>query len=87
MDLPGALAKAPSDVILAGNLDPSGVFARSTPEQVRAATRALLDATRMSRNCVLSSGCDIRLRRRLGTSRPFSLLLAAHKPELKRKSL
>jgi len=59
MDLPSALAQAPPDVILAGNLDPSGVFARSTPDQVRAATRALIEATRRFRNYILSSGCDI----------------------------
>ncbi|HNU98710.1 MAG: uroporphyrinogen decarboxylase family protein [Verrucomicrobia bacterium] len=71
MDLPGALAKAPSDVVLAGNLDPSGVFARSTPEQVRAATRALLDATRTSRNYVLSSGCDIPPQTPIGNIEAF----------------
>jgi uroporphyrinogen decarboxylase len=59
MDLPAALAKAPADAILAGNLDPSGVFARSTPDQVRAATRTLLGATQGFRNYILSSGCDI----------------------------
>jgi len=59
MDLPAALAKAPADVILAGNLDPAGIFVRSTPDQVRAATRGLREATRTFPNCILSSGCDI----------------------------
>ena len=58
MDLPSALAQLrptsswPAISIL-------GVFARSTPDQVRAATRALIEATRRFKNYILSSGCDI----------------------------
>jgi uroporphyrinogen decarboxylase len=47
------------DIILAGNLDPSGVFRSGTPEEVREATRDLLERTATLRNFVPSSGCDL----------------------------
>jgi uroporphyrinogen decarboxylase len=59
MDLPTALAKVPSDVILCGNLDPAQVFVRSSPTEVAARTTQLLAATSSYRNFVLSSGCDL----------------------------
>ncbi len=59
MDLPAALAKVPSDVILCGNLDPAQVFVRSAPADVTARTTQLLSATANHRNFVLSSGCDL----------------------------
>jgi uroporphyrinogen decarboxylase len=59
MDLPAALAKVPKDVVLCGNLDPAGVFCRSTSEEVRQRTRELLEATRAFPNFILSSGCDV----------------------------
>ena len=59
MDLPAALGKVPKDVVLCGNLDPAGVFCRSTPEEVRERTCDLLDATRTFPNFIISSGCDV----------------------------
>lgn len=59
MDLPAALRQVPAGTLVCGNLDPAKVFVQSTPEQVRAATQALRDATAGRPNHVLSSGCDI----------------------------
>ena len=59
MDLPAALKKVPSDVVLCGNLDPAGVFCQLPPDQVRSRAASLLAATSGHRNHVLSSGCDV----------------------------
>ena len=59
MDLPCALKQAPPDVVLCGNLDPAKVFVNSTPSEVLAAAKHLVEATQAYRNFVLSSGCDI----------------------------
>ena len=59
MDLPAALGKAPSSVVLCGNLDPSGVFCGLAPAEVRERATQLLAATAGHRNYVLSSGCDV----------------------------
>jgi uroporphyrinogen decarboxylase len=59
MDLPAALGQVTATTLICGNLDPAKVFVQSTPEQVRAATRALRAATDGRPNHVLSSGCDI----------------------------
>jgi uroporphyrinogen decarboxylase len=59
MDLAVALPKVSADVVLCGNLDPTGVFCQLNPEAVRERVQALLDATENHRNFVLSSGCDL----------------------------
>lgn len=60
MDMAAALAQAPADVVLSGNLDPSGVFVRSTPDAVRECTTGLLRSVAQARNgFLLSSGCDL----------------------------
>ena len=59
MNMPEALETCPSDVLVMGNLDPVGVFRMSTPEQVRQATKNLLEQTAGYKNFVLSSGCDV----------------------------
>jgi uroporphyrinogen decarboxylase len=59
MDVPGALGKVGSEITVCGNLDPTAVFLQSTPDQVRAATLNLLQATQSHRNFVISSGCDV----------------------------
>ncbi len=59
MDIVQALGKVGDSAILCGNLDPASVFHLGTPETVRAAARALLDAVGPRRNFVLSSGCDV----------------------------
>lgn len=53
------LAKAPSDVICMGNLDPAGVLAQGTPDIVQDATLHLLSQCACYPNFILSSGCDI----------------------------
>ncbi len=59
MDLPAALAKVPSEVVVCGNLDPAGVFCGQSPEEVENTTRALCRSTATHRNHVVSSGCDL----------------------------
>jgi uroporphyrinogen decarboxylase len=54
-----ALEQLPSDILVLGNLDPVAVFRSGTPDTVRAATEALLQATKRFRNFVISSGCDV----------------------------
>ena len=53
------IAKVPPDMLACGNLDPAAVLLAGTPEEVEAATLALLEAMRPWPNFVLSSGCDI----------------------------
>ena len=59
MDIVAALERVAGQVILGGNLDPAAVFHGGTPESVRTATLALLDATKDHKNYFISSGCDI----------------------------
>jgi uroporphyrinogen decarboxylase len=59
MDLPAALEKVPKDVVLCGNLDPTGVFCQLPPAEVKVRAQELLSRTAAYRNFVLSSGCDI----------------------------
>ena len=59
MNMLNALETCPEDVLVMGNLDPVGVFKMSTPQQVKQATKNLLEQTAGYRNFVLSSGCDV----------------------------
>ena len=60
MDIAEALARVQDrDIILSGNLDPSGIFRSGTPEGVRDATRELMQRTSTLKNFVPSSGCDL----------------------------
>lgn len=59
MDLPAALAKVSSGIVLCGNLDPAGMFCQAAPEHVQEAATGLLRKTASFRNFVLSSGCDL----------------------------
>ena len=59
MDIAAALERVAGKVIIGGNLDPAAVFHGATPETVRTATLALLEATKDHRNFIASSGCDI----------------------------
>jgi uroporphyrinogen decarboxylase len=59
MDMAAALQHAPGDVVLCGNLDPTGVFVQATPAELAAKTRELLEITRPHPNFVMSSGCDV----------------------------
>ena len=53
------ITQVPPDVLVCGNIDPAGVFRLGTPDEVEAATTALLAEMRPYPNFVLSSGCDI----------------------------
>ncbi|MDD5704855.1 MAG: uroporphyrinogen decarboxylase family protein [Kiritimatiellae bacterium] len=53
------LPQVPRRILVAGNLDPSGLFKNGTPAMVRAATRELLESMAGFPNFVISSGCDI----------------------------
>ncbi len=59
MDMVAALGKIPADVVLCGNLDPSGIFVQSSPAEITTRAMGLLKATAAHRNFVLSSGCDV----------------------------
>ncbi len=58
IDMVAAIKECPANVIAMGNLDPVSIFKQATPEEVAAATRELLDATKEFPNFVISSGCD-----------------------------
>lgn len=59
IDMAQVLKEVPEELLVMGNLDPVGIFKQGTPEQVAAATTALLEQTRGARNFVLSTGCDL----------------------------
>lgn len=58
-DIVAALRQLPPDLLVFGNLDPSGVIKSGDPLFVAAETNRLLEATRPFRNFILSSGCDV----------------------------
>ena len=53
------LDKAPEGVPVMGNVDPAGVLRFGTVEEVKAATRAVLEECSKYPDFLLSSGCDI----------------------------
>lgn len=59
MDLPAALGQVAPDVVLCGNLDPTGVFCQLAPAEVKARAADLLSRTAAHRNYLISSGCDV----------------------------
>ncbi len=59
MDIVAALDQVPTDVVLCGNLDPTGVFVQLQPIELTAWVTALLATTHRRPNFVLSSGCDV----------------------------
>jgi Uroporphyrinogen-III decarboxylase len=59
IDMVTALEQCPKDVLVMGNLDPSGLFKNSSSEELYKATKELLEKTAHYPNFVLSSGCDI----------------------------
>ena len=59
MDIVQALEQVTDDVILGGNLDPTGVFFSGTTELVAQKTSDLLHQTLGKKNFFISSGCDI----------------------------
>lgn len=81
MDLAAARAVTPPGVVLAGNLDPTAVFVRSTPDCVREGTTALLrrfDGD--SRGFVISSGCDLPPNTPIANIEAFFKAVRAFKP-------
>ena len=58
-DMVSILDTCPGDVIVAGNLDPVGVFRQACPQEVYNKTTDLLNATAKYPNFILSSGCDV----------------------------
>jgi uroporphyrinogen decarboxylase len=59
MDIASALFKVPESVVLAGNLDPIGLFVQASASDLVRSTRSLLEATAAHRNFIISSGCDV----------------------------
>jgi len=60
MDLPAALERVQSSVIIGGNLDPTAIFHGGDPASVAQATSSLLSAMRsVGGHFFLSSGCDL----------------------------
>jgi len=59
MDLPAAARAVPSNVVVCGNLDPSGVFVGMDETTITNKTVALETSLAGLRNVVISSGCDI----------------------------
>ena len=59
IDMRAMLEKFPADVPVMGNVDPAGVLCKGTPESVRRATLAVMEACCSHPNFVISSGCDI----------------------------
>ena len=58
-DMVEVLKSCPPDLPVMGNLDPVGVFRQASPDEVKAATRELLEKTADFDNYILSSGCDV----------------------------
>lgn len=59
MDMSQAITQVGSEVILAGNLDPTAVFHSGTIAEVETQTSALMSLTSPYKNFIISSGCDI----------------------------
>lgn len=59
MDLPAAAKAVPANVVVCGNLDPSGVFVGCDEATIAQRTVALEASLAGLKNVVLSSGCDI----------------------------
>lgn len=59
VDMGEMLKRFPRGTIVMGNLSPSGVFRKGTPETVRQATRSLIATCGRYPDWVVSSGCDI----------------------------
>ncbi len=53
------MPQVPKHILVAGNIDPAGLFNVGTPDMVGEATAKLLDEMKDYPNFILSSGCDI----------------------------
>ncbi len=59
IDMEDALKGLQKDSIVIGNIDPAGVIRNSTPDVVKAETKALMERCCKYKNFVIASGCDI----------------------------
>jgi uroporphyrinogen decarboxylase len=59
VDMLDILPQVPSDRIVFGNIDPSGIFKNGNPDIITDKTNELLNKTAKYKNFVISSGCDI----------------------------
>lgn len=59
INLEEVIRKYPSDKIIMGNLDPSGVFLNGNSDSIVKATATLLEKLSIYPNWLISSGCDI----------------------------
>ncbi len=59
VDLPEAAKRVPDDVIIMGNINPTGAILNGAPHQVQQEVYALLETMSDFPNYVLSTGCDL----------------------------
>ncbi|MBN2301274.1 MAG: uroporphyrinogen decarboxylase family protein [Lentisphaerae bacterium] len=59
VDLPAVAKKLPSDVIIMGNINPTGTILRGTPQNVEKEVSELLKRMEFYPNFILSTGCDL----------------------------
>lgn len=59
VDMREVMEKIQSDVVALGNISPAGEFRGGTPESIKQATQAVMEACCKYPNFVISSGCDI----------------------------
>lgn len=59
VDMTNILPQIPLGKVVMGNVDPSGVLKRGTPEEIMEKTGDLLRKTVGYRNFILSTGCDV----------------------------
>lgn len=59
IDMAEMMTHIPAGTVAMGNVDPAGEFRNGTPESIRAATLAVMEACCKYPNFVISSGCDI----------------------------
>ncbi len=59
MDIKAALEQVPENIIISGNLDPSGVFCNLNVDEMKTTTSEMMEQVHKHRNFLASSGCDI----------------------------
>lgn len=59
IDLPDVMSDIPDDIVVMGNIDPSGIMLRGSEEQVENVSLALLKKMDAYDNFILSTGCDL----------------------------
>ena len=58
-DMPHMLESFPRNYLIMGNISPSKKFNNATPDDIRIATRGLLNSCAKYNNFLISSGCDV----------------------------